>query len=323
MCTAISYRNGCHYFGRNLDLEHWFCETVTVTPRYYPFHFRSGCSLDKHYAMIGIASVVDGYPLYYDATNEHGLSMAGLNFPGNAVYFPPKAAKQNLTPYELIPWLLGKYTSVKEVRKGLWDLNITDVPFSDALSLSPLHWLISDRNESIVLESTAKGVEIFENPVGVLTNNPPFSFHLQNLANYLNLTALKPTNRFAPGLDLKVYSRGMGGIGLPGDLSSASRFVRAAFTLHNSVAEPAEDQAVSQFFHILGSVAQQSGCVKIGNDFEKTLYSTCYNTDAGILYYKTYNNSAITAVKLTDYACDSSQLKCFPLRKEPAILYEN
>jgi len=323
MCTAISYRNGSHYFGRNLDLEHWFCETVTVTPRNFPFAFRSGNSLDKHYAMIGIASVVDGYPLYYDATNEHGLSMAGLNFPGNAVYFPPDPAKQNLTPYELIPWILGKYKSVTDLRSFLPKLNITDLPFSDTLPLSPLHWMISDKHQSIVLESSAAGLQCYQNPIRVLTNNPPFPFHLQNISNYLSLTADVPTNRFAPSLDLQVYSRGMGGIGLPGDLSSASRFVRAAFTLHNSVAKPTEDEPVNQFFHILGSVTQQSGCVKIGKDFEKTLYSSCCNTDQGIFYYKTYNNSAITAIRLKNCCCDASELQTFPLRKEPAIFYEN
>lgn len=323
MCTAISFNCGDHYFGRNLDLEHYYMESVTVTPRNYEFHFHCAEPLFKHYAIIGMASVIDGYPLYYDATNEHGLSMAGLNFPGNATYFPQQKDRLNLAPYELIPWILGKYKTVEELRTVLDILNITAIPFSSALPLSPLHWIVSDKHESIVLESTANGLQIYNNPVNVLTNNPPFPFHLQNLSNYLNLTALEPVNRFSSTLNLPVYSRGMGGIGLPGDLSSASRFIRAAFTLHNSTTEESETNSVSQFFHILDTVAQTSGCVRIGNEYEKTLYTSCCNTTKGIYYYKTYYNSTVTAIRMNHCNLETSELSCFPLQREANFLYEN
>jgi len=323
MCTAVSYINNDHFFGRNLDLEHWFSEAVTVTPRNYEYHFRMLPSVRNHFAMIGIASVVNNYPLYYEATNERGLSMAGLNFPGNAVYFPENTKKINLAPYELIPWLLGKYSTVEEVRAALENINITAIPFSDTLPLSPLHWMISDSSCSIVLESTADGIYVYDNPVNILTNNPPFAFHLQNLANYLNVTAEEPENRFADSLKLNPYSRGMGGLGLPGDLSSASRFIRAAFTLHNSVADATEDANICQFFHILDAVALQRGCVKIGSHYEETLYSSCCNTKKGIYYYKTYDNSTVTAVNM--FHCDLSgdQIISFPLKKKLSILFEN
>jgi choloylglycine hydrolase len=323
MCTAISYSNGSHYFGRNLDLEHWFCETVTITPRNFPFSFHSAPNLPTHNAIIGMASIVDNYPLYYDATNELGLSMAGLNFPGNATYFSPQSSKLNLAPYELIPWFLGKYASIAELADDLSKLNISNTQFNTELPMSPLHWLISDSRSSIVLESTADGLHIYENPIAVLTNNPPFPYHLHNLSNYLNLTACEPENRFASDLNLTVFSRGMGAIGLPGDLSSASRFIRAAFTLHNSVAETNEESSISQFFHILGSVTQQSGCVKVKDAYEKTLYSSCCNTDKGIYYYKTYDNSAVTAVRMHSCNLESKSLHTYPIRKRPTIIYEN
>ena len=323
MCTAISYSNGVHYFGRNLDLEHWFSEAVTVTPRKFSFSFHSESTIQTHYALIGVASVIDGYPLYYEATNECGLSIAGLNFPGNAAYFAPRSQKLNLAPYELIPWFLGKYASISEMRSDLTNLNITNIPFNDKLPLSPLHWLISDKSGSIVLESTPDGLHVYDNPINVLTNNPPFPYHLANISNYMNVTANEPQNRFAGGLPLETFSRGMGGIGLPGDLSSASRFVRAAFTLHNSVADADEESSVSQFFHILGSVAQQSGCVKVGDFYEKTLYSSCCNTEKGIYYYKTYHNSGLTAIRLHNCDLECKNLQCFPLRKDLSIHYEN
>ena len=323
MCTAVSYLNSSHYFGRNLDLERCFWETVTITPRNYGFKFHFLPEIREHYAMIGIASVVDGSPLYYDASNEYGLCMAGLNFPGNATYFPPNDNKLNLAPYELIPWFLGRYKTVDELRAELSNISVTAIPFNKELPLTPLHWMISDRKQSIVLESTAVGLQVFDNPVNVLTNNPPFSFHLHNLSNYLNITHEEPKNRFAPDLELSVYSRGMGGLGLPGDLSSASRFVRAAFVLHNSVADPEENTNVSQFFHILESVAQQNGCVQVGEEYEKTIYSSCCNTEKGVYYYKTYDNSRITAVNMFNCDLSKDSLITFSLRKEQSILYEN
>ena len=84
MCTAISYVTKDHYFGRNLDMEFSYDETVTITPRNYPFFFAEGTEMRRHYAMIGVAYVVGGYPLYYDAVNEKGLCMAALSFPHEA-----------------------------------------------------------------------------------------------------------------------------------------------------------------------------------------------------------------------------------------------
>lgn len=323
MCTSISFKTKDHYFGRNLDLEYSYDEAVTVTPRSYPFTFRESKTLRNHYAIIGMATVADDYPLYYDATNEYGLSMAGLNFPGNAVYLPPADGKENITPFEFIPWVLAQCNTVEEAKKLLVKINLVDISFNDNYPLTPLHWMISDRNSTIVAEPTEDGVRIYENPAGVLTNNPPFPYHQYNLCNYINLTANEPIDRFSNTLQLQPYSRGMGGIGLPGDLSSASRFVRAAFNKLNSVCGGNEVESISQFFHVLDSVAQPRGCNRINNAHEITLYSSCCNTDKGIYYYKTYNNAQLTAVDLHRETLDSSTLVCYPLRQQGDIYHEN
>mgnify|MGYP003293827514 CR=1 FL=1 len=114
MCTAISYKNGAAYFGRNLDLEYGYDERVVITPRNFIFEFRHKEPIFSHHAMIGMATVVDGFPLYYEATNEKGLSAAGLNFPENAVYYDFDNKKDNIAPFEFIPWILGKCASVDE-----------------------------------------------------------------------------------------------------------------------------------------------------------------------------------------------------------------
>ena len=324
MCTAVTYRTKDNYFGRNLDLEYSYHETVTVTPRNYPFHFRKVGVCVEHYAMIGMAYVVDGYPLYYDATNEKGLSMAGLNFPGNADYKPEAEGKDNVSPFEFIPWILGQCATVTEAKERLAGINLVQINFSEELPLSPLHWIIADRDEAITVESVKEGLKIYDNPVGVLTNNPPFDMQMFNLNNYQHLSIYEPKNNFAKDLELTAYSRGMGAMGLPGDLSSASRFVKAAFTKMNSVSGDSESESISQFFHILGAVEQQRGCVRMDdNKYELTIYSSCCNTDKGIYYYKTYENSQITGVDMHRENLDGCEVVCYPLVSGQQIRMEN
>lgn len=323
MCTAISFKTKDHYFGRNLDLEYRYDERVVVTPRNYPLDFRRAPYMERHYALIGMATVAGDYPLYYEATNERGLSMAGLNFPGNAHYPPEEAGRDNIAPFEFIPWILGQCASVAEARPLLARINLASIPFSEALPLSPLHWIICDRNESIAVEPMPDGLRIHNNPIGVLTNNPPFDYQMTHLADYMGLSHAQPQNTFAPGVPLAPYSRGMGALGLPGDCSSASRFVRAAFTKAHSVCGEAEFESISQFFHILSSVRHVRGSVEVGGRFEITLYSSCCNTDTGVYYYTTYENSRISAVDMRREDLSTKDLIVYPLLAAQDIRMQN
>ena len=324
MCTAISYKTKDHYFGRNLDLEYSYEESVTITPRNYPFIFRKEPTMEKHYALIGIAYIHSDYPLYYDAVNEEGLGMASLNFPGNAVYQSEKEEMHNITPFELIPWILGNCKNVQEAKELLKKTNLLKVSFHKDLPLTPLHFLISDKEESLVVEPMQEGIYMFDNPIKVLTNNPTFPFHLFHLNNYINLTRKEPVNRFAKELPLEIYSRGMGSIGLPGDSSSTSRFVRAAFTKWNSIDGQNEHESVSQFFHILDSVKQYEGCVQVESGaYEYTVYSVCCNTNKGIYYYKTYHNSCINAVDMHHEDLEGQKVIAYPLQLEQEIHWVN
>lgn len=323
MCTASNYITDNHYFGRNFDYEISYNERVTVTPRKYELKFRKIDDIKNHYAIIGIAAGIDEYPLYYDACNEKGLAIAGLNFAGNAVYREFEEDMVNITPFELIPYLLGTCSSVSEAREALGKINLVNINFADELPLSPLHWMISDEVESIVVEPLADGLKVYDNPVGVLTNNPPFDKQLFYLNNYRGLSNKNPENTF--GVDLEEYSRGMGAIGLPGDLSSASRFAKVAFTRANSYSDNDEASSVGQFFHILGSVEQQNGCTFIDDPdlYEYTIYTSCYNTNKAILYYRTYHNSQITAVDLYRENLDSSELINYLLINEEQFNFIN
>jgi choloylglycine hydrolase len=324
MCTAATYKTKDFYFGRTLDYEFSYGDEVTVTPRNYEFRFRELGSMKSHYAIIGMAFVTDDYPLYYDAVNEKGLGIAGLNFVGNACYRGHQEGKDNVAQFELIPWILGQCSCVDEVSALIRRMNILNMPYSDKLPLAALHWLISDRERSITLESVADGIRVYDNPVGVLTNNPPFDKQMFALNNYRYLSPKSPENRFGKGLELELYSRGMGAIGLPGDLSSQSRFIRVAFTKMNSFSGEDEKSSVSQFFHILGSVDQQRGCCDLGDDkFEITLYTSCCNASRGIYYYTTYDNHQITAVDMHRENLDGEKLVRYLLITGEQICEQN
>jgi len=319
MCTAITLKTDGFYFGRNLDLDCGYNETVCVMPKKYSFSFRNGRVMAEHYAIIGMATVIGEYPLYYDGTNEKGLSMAGLNFPDNAVYYAESKEKENITPFEFVPYILGLCASVDEALGRIEKMNLWNNRFSEKLPLTSLHWLLADKERAVTVEPLKDGMKIYENPFGVLTNNPPFDFHLHNLVNYINLTPEQPENRFSKTSEIKAYSLGMGAIGLPGDLSSASRFVRAAFTKLNSDYE----DDVTQFFHILTNVVQPSGLNRLDNKkCEYTLYTSCCDTEKGIYYYTTYGNRQITAVDMHKADLNGRGLAVYPLIKEQRIFWQ-
>lgn len=324
MCTAVTYTTKDHYFGRNLDLEYSYRETVTITPRNFPFQFRHQMEQKEHFAMIGMAYVQEGYPLYYDAINEKGLGMAGLNFPGNARYQGLGAECENIAPFEFIPRILGQCETVAEARAAMENIRLVGENFSPELQTTPLHWLIADKKDAIVAEPREEGLRIYDNPVGVLTNNPPFEMQRHWLNHFMGISAEPLENRFCAAIPFEEYSRGMGGIGLPGDWSSASRFVRAAFVRNHAVSGSTEKESVSQFFRILGSVEQQRGCVQLKDgSYEITRYSSCCNLDKGIYYYTTYENHQISAVNMMNEELNSSCLVSYPLVEQERIFEQN
>lgn len=324
MCTAATYRTKDFYFGRTLDYEFSYGEEITVTPRNYPFSFRYLPEKREHYAIIGMAHVEGDYPLYYDAVNEKGLGMAGLNFVGNAVYGEVREGKENVAVFELIPYILSQCENTEEARKLLGKIQITDTKFKEQLPNGRLHWIIADEKEAITVESVTEGLKIYENAPGVLTNNPPFPMQMFQLNNYMQLSSRQPENLFSDRLSLETYSRGMGALGLPGDLSSASRFVRVAFTKLHARSGEGEAESVGQFFHILGSVEQTRGCCELENGkYEITIYTSCCNATKGIYYYTTYTNRQITAVDMHREKLDSTELIRYPMLEEEQIRLQN
>lgn len=324
MCTATTYKTKDFYFGRTLDYDFSYGESVVITPRSFLIPLRYSEAIKSHYAIIGMATVIDGFPLYFEGINDKGLGVAGLNFVHNAHYNHEKSSsKTNIAQFEFIPYILSKAKNVEEAIGLIDNLNIMDTPFSSKLPCAELHYLIADSNRAITVEFVKDGTRIYENPVGVLANNPPFDKQLFNLNNYRRLTHKDIPNTFGE-VELEQYSRGMGAMGLPGDLSSQSRFVRVAFVKLNSLSKDDEKSSVSQFFHILNSVDQQRGCCEVKEgEFEITLYTSCYNTNRGIMYYTTYDNHQISSVDMHHENLDSDELVVYQLVRDEKINYQN
>lgn len=323
MCTAINLKTKNTYFGRTLDYEFSYGEKITITPRNYPIKFRHLNELSNHYAIIGMAHVYDNYPLYYEAANEKGLAIAGLNFVNNAFYNDVIDNRTNVSQFEFIPWILANFSTVKEVKEALKNVNIANTQYNEYFKAASLHWIISDLTEAITIEATKEGLMIYDNEIGVLTNNPPFPYQMFNLNNYRYLSTDDPINSFSNNLNLIRYSRGMGGIGLPGDLSSMSRFVRVAFHKLNSISNDGEIDSVNQFFHIMNSVSQTRGLCKVDNSYEITIYTSCINLNEGVYYYTTYNNHQINKIDLYKCNLDSNELITYELRNKENILNQN
>lgn len=324
MCTAATYRTDDFYMGRTLDYEFSYGEEITVMPHNFPLSFRHGGGTDRHYAIIGMAHVADGYPMFYDAVNEKGLGMAGLNFAASARYSEPEDGKQNVAQFEFIPWVLSQFASLGQARSAIEKINLVGTTYDSRYPAAKMHWIIADKSGAITVEPTEGGLKIYDNAPGVLTNEPPFDMQLFNLNNYMRLSPRQPENSFSDALDLGTYSRGMGGLGLPGDLSSMSRFVRAAFTKLNSLSGSDEAESVGQFFHILGSVEQVRGCCEVAQDkYEITIYTSCFNADKGVYYYTTYNNRRITAVDMHRENLDSDSLARYPMLDKEDVLRQN
>ena len=321
MCTAVAFGKNNRYFGRNLDYEVTFGENVVVTPRNYGIKLRYMPDMKRHAAFIGTAAIMDGYPLYYEATNEYGLSMAGLNFVGNCTYCETSLdMRVNLCQFEMIPYILGRCRTLSDARTVFERINLVGERFLPKLALPELHWMLADSSGCAVLEISDSGTTVYDNAFSVLTNNPPFPFHSNNLCMYRALSTDDRVNGFGGGLGLDSFSRVMGAIGLPGDWSSPSRFVRAAFVRAN--AREGGDE-VQQLFHILASVEMVDGCVAVEDGFEYTQYSCCCDTQSGIYYFKMYGDSYIRSVDMKKYDLDGKELVCIEHKNVPMAQLKN
>jgi choloylglycine hydrolase len=226
----------------------------------------------------------------------------------------------NLASFELIPYILGNCATLDEAVNALSKANIVPDSFSASLTSTPMHWLFSDSSGCVVAEPLENGLSVKKNDFGVLTNEPSFDFHAKNLTSYMHLSATAQVNAICPSVPLTHFSRGTGAFGMPGDHSSASRFIRAVFTKNHTAGE----QEVSKFFHIMDTLGVPLGCALTENGEPiRTVYTSCADADDHTYYFTTYECRRIRAVRLSESAMKSDLLTVFPIDKDEDISYLN
>lgn len=312
MCTAIKLKYKDNYiFGRNLDLDYHFNEKLILLNKNYKFTFKFLSEQKSNYNMMGIGALVNNYPLFSEAMNEKGLCIAGLNYPQNAYYFNDiDKNKINLAPYELIIYLLNNCSNIKEVKEVCKNIQLINKPFLDNMPLSYLHFLISDKDGSIVLEPDKDGLKIYDNTFEVLTNNPPFTYHLENIKLYLNLTNKYYSNNFNTNYELKPFCIGSNATGLPGDSSSPSRFIRSVYLKENLLKNITDkDNLINELFHIFSKVSVIKGeALTSDNKSEITIYTSILDPKNMTYYIKTYDKLDCFVYKFDDYLSKFSDI---------------
>lgn len=312
MCTSIRFTdtNGFLYCGRNLDWSSSYGEHVIITPRNFQRPWAFAQAESSPYAVIGMGIAEEGVPLYFDCANETGLVIAGLNFPGFAQYEGEAVeGRTNVAAYELPLWLASSFASVEDAADALKDVALVAKPVSNRYPVSFLHWMISDAQQSIVVEYTASGMRIHRNDVDVLANQPHFEWQLENLRNYLSLTPEFPQDVQWRGAQLAAYGSGSGMRGIPGDYYSPSRFVRAAYLNSHYPVQETEAANVSRLFHTLAGVSMIDGAARMQNgEFEKTIYTSGYSARTKTYYWSTYEEPAISSLCMSIFNLDSDRL---------------
>lgn len=313
MCTGVRFNDdkGNMFFGRNLDWSVGYGQKIVVTPKGYKYQSAFLGELTPKHALIGMGIVEEGKPLYFDCGNEAGLAIAGLNFPGYAQYEANAVdGKTNIAAYEFPLWIAMNFKTVDEVEEALKSVAIVAKPINDKYPVSLLHYIIGDAKRSIVVEYTADGMQIFHNDVDVLTNQPGYAWHKENLRNYMNLSSVDPGTIKWDKAELSAFGSGSLMRGIPGDYYSPSRFVRVAYLNTHYPAKSSEEENVSRLFHTLAGVAMIDGAAAMADGkFEKTVYTGGYSAATKTYYYNTYEDPTIQKAALSDYDVDGTELQ--------------
>lgn len=317
MCTAIRFSdgNGHLYLARNLDWTTGYGERVVVTPTGYAPRSPFGAIGAIRHAVIGMGIVEEGAPLYFDCGNDAGLAVAGLNFPGYAHYSTgPVDGAASIAAYEFPLWVASQFADVGAVEAALAGATIVDRPINEKYPSSLLHWIIADADRAIVVEQTADGLYVFDDDVDVLTNQPGFSWHHENLRNYLNTSPEYPEETRAGRARLTPFGSGSHMRGIPGDYYSPSRFVRASYVNGHYPTKTTEEENVSRAFHTLQQVAMVDGSAAMGGgEFEKTIYTGLFSSRTTAYYWNTYDDPAIRSVVLAENSPKGTEVVELPL----------
>lgn len=307
--------NQVNLLARTMDFDFNLEADFIVVPRNYPLLTSlSGPKALGTYGFMGKGRKLETYILA-DGLNEVGLACAALYFPAYAQYSDgPLENKRNLSPEEVVAWILSSFSSVEDLRAGIGELNIVNKINAFFGIVLPLHWIVSDQSgATIVIEPTQEGIKIYDNPIGVMTNSPDFNWHITNIRNYIGVkqNSIRPIK--LGGLKFAPFGSGAGSFGLPGDYTPPSRFLRAVFGKETINPMEDEDEGVKAAFHILSSVDIPKGNVIADQGVNYTQYTGCMAGASGNYYFKTYDNNQIIKINLFDQDLDAKEPKLYPV----------
>jgi choloylglycine hydrolase len=309
-CTGITItpKDGSVIFGRTLEFAQDIKSNIIIVPRNRDFVGTTpadgpGLHWKTKYGAVGMNSF--GLPMFADGLNEKGLHVGIFYFPGYGKYqaVTEKDYDRTLAPHEFAGFLLGVCGSVEEAVTAAKAVRVGEVVLDAFGFVPPFHFIVNDGSgKSAVLEYVAGELKIHDNPLGVITNSPTFDWHMTNLANYVNLTVSNVPKLDVDGLALRALGQGSGMLGLPGDFTPPSRFVRAvAFSKSALPVETARD-GVLQTFHILNQFDIPQGAAR-GSEHGKpvadyTLWTAVADLRHLRYYYRTHQNSRIRVIDL-------------------------
>jgi choloylglycine hydrolase len=314
-CTTfrIHSKDGAILIGRSMELGMPLESAVMLVPRGYRMSAtrpdqKPGTTWVAKYGFAGMNTL--GVDISTDGLNEAGLSVGTLYIPGFVQYqpFPAAAGAAAVSNLELSNWLLSLFATVGEVRAALPKITVYDVTIAPA-GPQPLHWAIFDaQGGAIVVEYVGGKLQIHDNPIGTLTNSPNFEWHQTNLSNFVNLTNQNVDPLQLGAVKIQPLSQGSGLLGIPGDYTGPSRFVRATGLAWSTVPPATAAEGANAAFHVLNAVDIPIGAVAQrmpGKDgaaptlaFEQTQWATVHDLANRLLYFRTYGNLAIRKVDL-------------------------
>jgi len=333
-CTGIRLiaADGTVVHARTLEFGIDLKSNVIMVPRGYARvgttpDGKEGLKWKAKYASLGANGV--GLPFIFDGLNEKGLAVGTFYFPTSAGYMPYSASvsSKTIAPWEVGSWLLENFASVEEVRENIGKVVVPEVVFKEWGFAPPVHYIVQDASgKGIVIEYFGGKLNIFENPLGVITNSPTYDWHMTNLRNYVNFSMSNVAPVKLGSVTLQPTGQGSGMLGIPGDFTPPSRFVRAVAYSQSVLPSKTGDDAVLEAFHILNNFDIPKGAAR---DHEKdshgnieadyTLWTSVNDLKRTRFYFRTYDNSQIRMVDLTKMNLDSKDIVTIPMTGDEVI----
>lgn len=329
-CTTfrIHAKDGSILIGRSMELGLLLDSAVMVVPRGHSLAAtrpdqKPGTSWVSRYGFAGMNTL--GVDIATDGLNEAGLSVGALYIPGFVKYqpFPTRPGAPAISNLELANWMLSSFATVDEVRAALPKVAVYDLTIPPA-GPQPLHWAVADaRGGAIVVEYVGGELRIHDNPIGTLTNSPDFDWHLTNLRQHVDLTNQNVDPLRLGSVEIRPLGQGSGMLGIPGDYTPPSRFVRATALAWSLVPPATATEGANAAFHVLNAVDIPIGAVAQrvpGKDgaaptlaYEQTQWATVHDLTNRLLYFRTYGNLAIRKVDLAKLDLAGKAIRHIPM----------